>query len=63
MPTQGGERDQLQDTPHALNMDFFFFSLWPIFKVLIEFVTILLLSLLFFFLLQVMWDLSSLARE
>ena len=49
MPTQGGERDQLQDTPHALNMDFFFFSLWPIFKVLIEFVTILLLSLLFFF--------------
>ena len=40
--------------------------MWTIFKVFIEFVTILLLFYLFFcffFLLQCMWNLSSLTRD
>ena len=46
------------------NRGFFFFSFWcgPFFKVFIEFVTILLLFYVFFWLWG-MWDLSSLTRD
>ena len=45
---------------------FFFFKMWTIFKVFIEFVTILLLLFMVFlnlFLSQGMWDLNSLTRD
>ena len=42
---------------------FFFFLLLTIFKVFIEFVTILILFYVLVFLPQDMWDLSSLTRD
>ena len=42
---------------------FFFLLMWTIFKVFIEFVTILLLFYVLVFWLRGMWDLSSLTRD
>ena len=44
-------------------LEFFFFLMWTIFKVFIEFVTILLLFYVLVFWPQGMWDLSSPARD
>ena len=48
-----------------MKLDFFFkvFLMWTIFKVFIEFVTILLLFYVLVFWLQGKWDLSSLTRD
>ena len=48
-----------------MKLDFFFkvFLMWTIFKVFIEFVTILLLFYVLVFWLQGTWDLSSLTRD
>ena len=43
--------------------DFFFLLTWAIFKVFIEFVTILLLFYVLVFWPHGMWDLSSLTRD
>ena len=44
-------------------LKFFFFLMWTIFKVFIEFVTILLLFYVLVFWLRGTWDLSSLTRD
>ena len=49
--------------PHQFYFKIFFFSMWTIFKVFIEFVTILLLFYVLVFWSRGMWDLSSPTRD